>query len=420
MKRVLVIDESDLFREYLEEKLESTGEIEVHQAVNGLDAVAKIRGIVPDLVIVDYHLTRRSCKEVLAEKRANPNTSKAPVIITAAKLDRARIMELLQHDVRKVFTKPVRIDALLSVISSILGVRFDVDKTPAVLEARVNDNIIFVEASMGINLDKVEMLRFKISELTALYGISDPRVVVMMSDMPLSFADGPNLERLIDNVLSASRSRPRHVRVLTSNAFVRDFLSGQKKYEGIESCTSLQAALDGLVSPDASPSAAGNRMERIIAAPAEGPRPESFQMRFAEEAARAFAVEDGREAGKGLAVAVVDDDPTIVELVRTTFQNIAASVTSFEDGDRFLENLKGGAEYDIVFLDLVMPNVGGFDVLASMEAWDIDVPVIVLSAVSQRESIVKAFQAGVKSYLVKPLNPASIVKKAAETLRANF
>jgi DNA-binding response OmpR family regulator len=64
--------------------------------------------------------------------------------------------------------------------------------------------------------------------------------------------------------------------------------------------------------------------------------------------------------------------------------------------------------------------VGGFSVLQSMEAWDIAVPVIVLSAVSQREAIVRAFQAGVKSYLIKPLKPASLVKKAAEVLRANF
>jgi DNA-binding response OmpR family regulator len=73
-----------------------------------------------------------------------------------------------------------------------------------------------------------------------------------------------------------------------------------------------------------------------------------------------------------------------------------------------------------VFLDLVMQNVGGFAVLSSLQAWDMDFPVIVLSAISQREAIVKAFQAGVKSYLIKPLKPSQVMKKAAEILRANF
>jgi CheY-like chemotaxis protein len=420
MKRVLLIDESDLFREYLREKLESRGEVETTSAVNGLDAFAKMRGIIPDLIIVDYHLSRKTCREVLEEKKRNPNTARSPVIITAAKIDRNRIMELLPYDVRKVFTKPVRIDALLAVISSILGVRFDVDKTPAVLDARVNDNIIFIEASMGFNLEKTEMLRFKIAELLELYAIQDARVILLMSDMPLSFADAPNLERLLDNVLEASKARAKHVRVLTSNAFVREFLAGQRKYEGIEACNSLQAALDGLLAADSFPQAAGSQMERIMSAPKDGKKLESFQMRFEEEAARAFAVDDAKEAGRGVAIAVVDDDPIILELVKTTFSTIAATVSAFGDGEEFLEAVKGGAAFDIVLLDLVMPKIGGFDVLSALDAWNIDFPVIVLSAVSQRESIVKAFQAGVKSYLVKPLNPASLVKKAAEILRANF
>jgi CheY-like chemotaxis protein len=420
MKRVLLIDESDLFREYLREKLESAGDIEISVAVNGLDAVAKMRDLIPDLMIVDYHLSRKTCREVLEEKKRNPNTARAPVIITAAKIDRNRILELLPYDVKKVFSKPVRIDALLSTIGTILGRRFEVDQTPCIMSAHVNDNIIFVELAKGLNIEKIEMLRFKIAELMELYSIGEARIVLLMSDIDLSFADAPNLERLLDNLLASSKAKPRHVRVLTSNAFARDLIAGRKQYEGIETCTSLQAALDGLLADEAGPQAHGEAAERLISGARPAGRGESFQMRFEAEAARAFAVEDAKEAGKGVAVAVVDDDPVIQELVRTTFSTLAARVDAFGDGEQFLEALKGGADYDLVLLDLVMPRVGGFAVLDSMQAWDIDAPVIVLSAVSQREAIVKAFQAGVKSYLIKPLKPESLVKKAAEVLRANF
>ncbi|HRZ66097.1 MAG TPA: hypothetical protein P5133_14290 [Spirochaetia bacterium] len=46
--------------------------------------------------------------------------------------------------------------------------------------------------------------------------------------------------------------------------------------------------------------------------------------------------------------------------------------------------------------------------------------MIVLSAVSQREAVVRAFQAGVKSYLIKPLKPDQILRKTLEILKANF
>jgi DNA-binding response OmpR family regulator len=55
-----------------------------------------------------------------------------------------------------------------------------------------------------------------------------------------------------------------------------------------------------------------------------------------------------------------------------------------------------------------------------MQVNHIEQPVIVLSAVTQRESVIRAFQMGVKSYLIKPLKPDDIFKKSLEILKANF
>ncbi|PKL07891.1 MAG: response regulator, partial [Spirochaetae bacterium HGW-Spirochaetae-7] len=72
------------------------------------------------------------------------------------------------------------------------------------------------------------------------------------------------------------------------------------------------------------------------------------------------------------------------------------------------------------FLDLRMPEIDGFGVLAELRAQDLAMPIIVLSAVTQRESVVKAFKSGAKSYLVKPLKPDQILRKTLEILKANF
>jgi DNA-binding response OmpR family regulator len=67
-----------------------------------------------------------------------------------------------------------------------------------------------------------------------------------------------------------------------------------------------------------------------------------------------------------------------------------------------------------------MPNVDGFEVLKALQAREISYPVIVLSAINQRETMIKAVQMGVKSYLVKPLRPEDILIKAIETLKPNY
>jgi DNA-binding response OmpR family regulator len=109
----------------------------------------------------------------------------------------------------------------------------------------------------------------------------------------------------------------------------------------------------------------------------------------------------------------------IQELVKTTFGAIDATVQAFSDGREFVEGARG-TSWDLVFLDILMPGMDGFEVLSALHSEDIELPIIILSAVSQREAVVRAFEAGVKSYLIKPLKPDQILKKTLEILKANF
>jgi DNA-binding response OmpR family regulator len=68
----------------------------------------------------------------------------------------------------------------------------------------------------------------------------------------------------------------------------------------------------------------------------------------------------------------------------------------------------------------MMPVMDGFETLRAMAARGIRTPVIVLSALSKQETVIQALQLGVRSYLIKPLKPEDIRKKATEILRTNF
>jgi len=422
-KNVLVIDESDLFREYLKSRIAASG-ADVEGAINGLDGIAKMRNALPDLVIVDYHLTRKTCKEVLEEKNRNPNTASIPVILTAQKIDKNRLLELVPYNIRKVFMKPIKMDGLYATLSELLGLRFEIDTTPCVIEAHVNDNIVFVEIAKGLNREKIDLLRFKIAELLELYSITNPRVLVMLSDMELSFVDGPNLELLLSTLLEHSRAKAKHLKVLTNSAFARDFVRGQPGYGEIEVVSNLQYAIDGLLTDFDPEIEMGERKaelvaERILSAQTHEAGREAVEMRFESEGRKRLSLEAMREAGKGLSIAVVDDDFVIQELVKTTFAAIGAAVSPYAGGKEFLDAVESKS-FDIVFLDILMPGMDGFEVLSRLRAEDIDLPIIILSAISQREAVMRAFQAGVKSYLIKPLKPDQILRKTLEILKANF
>jgi DNA-binding response OmpR family regulator len=424
MKQILIIDETPLFREYLRIKL-TENEIVVSVAVNAFDGIAKIRNVMPDLIIMDYHLSRQGCFEVLQQKKNNPNTVKIPVIILAQRIDQKKILELVPFNVKKVFTKPVKIDTLFITLKDILQVPFAMDESPGIVEVHVNDDIIFIEIAQGLNRDKLDLLRFKIVELIELYGIHVPKVIVMISDMKLSFADAPNMKKLLDTVMQASRAKRRFIRLLTRDEFARQFIEGQKEYSEIEVVSNLQYAMDGLLAElDHSMEYAEKKAEiisdRVLSAGKGAAPEESMALRFdAETKRKQLDIEAIKESVQNMKIAVVDDDFVIQELIKNTFEKTGAPVTTFSDGGDYLA-VAAKEQFALVFLDLMMPVVDGFAVLNSLRNMDIRPPVIVLSAVTQRDTVIRAFQMGIKSYLTKPLKPDDIFKKAIEILKPNF
>lgn len=397
-------------------------------AKNALEGISKVWTLAPDLIIMDYHLKNPGYLEVLKQKMANANTVDTPVIIMAQHIDKKRILELVPYNVKKVLTKPLKLDALMSSLQELMGISFDLDESPGIVEVHVNDDIIFIEIAQGLNRDKLDLLHFKILELVKLYGIYSPKVIVMMSDITLSFADGPNLQKLLDVVINSSKTLLQNIRVLTLDSFTRKFIEERKEYAGLEVVSNLQYALDGLIMDIDETTELDTLMEleeetaeligdRILSATESDPKGESVLLRFDAESKP--DLEFFKDFIGRLRIAVVDDDFLIHELLKNTFLHFGATVKTYADGSEFLTDLATD-HFDLVFLDLLMPNVGGFDVLSAMQIMGMPHVVIVISAVSRRDTVIRAFKMGIKSYIIKPLKPDDIFKKFLEILRSNF
>jgi len=421
MKHILIIDESSLFREYLRFKLEENG-LEVTIGLSVVDGTSKMRNIVPDLIIMDFHLSRQGIMEILKQKKADPNTINIPVIILAQNIDQRQLIELVSYNVKKVFNKPVKVDALFITISELLGIPFVIDESPGIVEVHVNDNIVFIEIAKGLNRDKLDLLRFKITELINLYEIKVPRVIIMLSDIKLSFADAPNMEKLLNTVIQASKARKRYIRVLTRDNFARQFIKGQKEYTDIEVVSNLQYAMNDLLSGIDSGVAQSEKKAEIIGdkilQAQNREDTEAMVLKFDAEA-KSASFELMKNSLQDLKIAVIDDDAGIQELIKTTFRKKGSTIFSFPTGEEYLA-VVDSEEFDLAFLDIDMPEASGFEVLKALQARNIKYPIIALSAVLQRETMIKAVQMGVKSYLIKPLNPEAIFKKSVEILKASF
>ena len=104
-------------------------------------------------------------------------------------------------------------------------------------------------------------------------------------------------------------------------------------------------------------------------------------------------------------ILVVDDDPINLEVVSAVLRR-QCDVAEAESGGQCLEMI-GARRFDLVLLDLMMPNISGFDVLAilqEMQAERPTPPIIVLSAKDQITAITRAFRLGAVDYVTKPFH----------------
>jgi DNA-binding response OmpR family regulator len=418
MKKILVIDESQLFLDYLTKKLEENG-FEVVQGKNGLDGSVKMRSELPDLIIMDYYLSRKTSIEVLQEKKENPNVSAIPVIMVASKLDKAQVVQSAKYGAKKFFTKPVRIDTLLKAVSELLNVSVEIDSTPCIIEAHLNDEILFIELARGLNLEKIDLLKYKIAELLDLYEIKMPRVLLMMSDIELTKDDAEKFKVLLDTIIEHSGAHGKRMKILTTSEFVKEFISSNADYNTLGVSDNLNQAMSDLVglSPDDIAHDEVVSRQLLSTSSPKKEKTETFQMRFDGESA-----EDGRDEDRqkrALTIAVVDDDEVIQQLVKTVYKKAGWEIVTYNNGKEFVNDLSNRS-FDLVYLDLMMPEMDGFKVLEHLNKNNLQLSVIVLSALSQQEAVVRAMKLGVHSFLIKPFKPEMLIRKTAELLNANF
>lgn len=117
-------------------------------------------------------------------------------------------------------------------------------------------------------------------------------------------------------------------------------------------------------------------------------------------------------------ILVVDDLEANRDMLSRRLQNLGHIVTCAESGKVALQHLAGAA-YDLVMLDLMMPEMGGYEVLQAIKEQPhlVHLPVIMVSANDEMENIVKCIEIGAEDYLPKPFNPVLMRARVEASLQ---
>ena len=118
-------------------------------------------------------------------------------------------------------------------------------------------------------------------------------------------------------------------------------------------------------------------------------------------------------------ILIVDDDSFLLDMYALKFSQNNFEVHTALDGAAALEKLRGGLAPDIILLDIIMPNMDGFEMLEKINAEKLATGAIkiILSNKSQEEDMARGNSLGVSGYIVKANSiPAEVIEQVTGVL----
>ncbi len=121
--------------------------------------------------------------------------------------------------------------------------------------------------------------------------------------------------------------------------------------------------------------------------------------------------------GEVMKILIADDDSNLRKLLMNELSGGGLDLTSADSGSAAFDFLKSG-DYDVLVLDLNMPDMGGIELLKTMKNLDIATEVIVLTGHATVATAVEAMKLGAYDYLTKPFSMEELMLRVERLLKA--
>lgn len=102
-------------------------------------------------------------------------------------------------------------------------------------------------------------------------------------------------------------------------------------------------------------------------------------------------------------ILLIEDEPALMSFIQKGLAQAGYNVETSNDGTKGLE-LAASDSFDLILLDLMLPGINGFDVISNLRSLDVNTPIIILSALTSTDKVVKALDLGAVDYIKKPFD----------------
>ncbi len=113
---------------------------------------------------------------------------------------------------------------------------------------------------------------------------------------------------------------------------------------------------------------------------------------------------------------IAEDDRDLAEALTAFFEKSRFSVEAVYDGAEAYDYGRNG-RYDIIILDVMMPEMDGIEVLSRLRAEGVQTPIMMLTARAQKDDRIEGFDAGADDYMPKPFAPDELLSRVRALLR---
>jgi len=113
-------------------------------------------------------------------------------------------------------------------------------------------------------------------------------------------------------------------------------------------------------------------------------------------------------------ILIIEDDEAISDGIAVNLQYSGYDYAVFSDGQKAADSLENDHSYDLALLDIMLPGLDGFELIAYMKKYNI--PVIYITAKNDTTSEIKGLQDGAEDYIVKPFDILALLVRIEKVL----
>ncbi len=131
-------------------------------------------------------------------------------------------------------------------------------------------------------------------------------------------------------------------------------------------------------------------------------------------AGHGLRADDGQDPAH---VLIAEDEEHIARILGTLLEDASMQVTVTADGVAALERIRSDPTITLVILDVLLPEMGGLEVLRETRRWTPELPVIMLTARDEPEVREEAMTLGATEIFIKPFSPRELASRVRELCR---